>query len=128
MTTASAVTNAIGKTVGNLQGSLGDLTCKTSSFVIDTKGHGSKPFESEEKFHPYNASVELGKLLNSGDNILQSIADSLFESGIRLTTKVQIMVKRNENGRIIAKEIWTQKERFKLDRGRVYGHRLLNKY
>jgi len=123
MITAAARTNEIGNSVTGAD-LLGVRSAKTASFCIDKSGkyaywHDEYLFR-REPLKGLEYPVVLGKLLGDSSK-LGLIAHYMQESGIDLRTNVERRVYKPE-GKALVQELWAGKFRYKLYRGRVYGH------
>lgn len=129
MITASARTNAVGKTVSGFE-ELVSLTCKTDSFIINKPPRGGELFldaklysRTRSKSHQEIRVIQ--DLSKSRNDALARIGDSLIEMGYEPETCVRVMAHVPDGKKTETLEVWTESERFKVDRGRVYGHKLL---
>lgn len=124
MITANARTNEAGYSVNGAD-FLGVSSAKTESFCIDKSGkfgywHEESLFERK----PLKESMQrivLGDLLGAPQE-WGLIAHYMQESGINLRTVVEHRVYKPD-GKAPVRELWTDKYRYKVHRGRVYGHK-----
>ena len=131
MATAGARTNSIGGAINGNE-SLGDLSCKTDSFTVESIDTNSGIFEDPNKF-TLDETVALSFLLGHKNDHVQLIASTLFENGIGLAVPIKVYKFRKvyppkDDEKESYKWVWevrTKKERFIVVSGRVCS--LLNK-
>lgn len=126
MRTAQAITNQVGHTVGAYN-DMGVQCCRIDQFKVDSRIHGSMPFpfESKMKWVDMKKPCVLGDYLTGDHRELELIAQQLTDAGVNLREPVSVWgIKEKSHVKF---ELWTERKRWRVINGRVYGHARMNR-